>query len=156
MTAAEKRKYLLEFPKEKVIVKTDLAKYVVTFERRPDIVSRGAQKCFMFFADEIAKQWKANQASLNEGWYRNACAMAVVFNWTDRMIAKSSWYAVDRGYKSQTVTYTLAWLMNRVVNGGKAGLNLQQIWEHAGSPGRASRCLGRAGALDLSGDPRRV
>jgi hypothetical protein len=127
-TVAEKRRYLLEFPKEKVIVKTDLAKYVVTFERRPDIVSRGAQKCFMFFADEIAKQWKTSQSDLNEVWYRNACAMAVVFNWTDRMIAKSSWYAVDRGYKSQTVTYTLAWLMNRVDNLGKSGLNLQQIW----------------------------
>lgn len=128
VTAAEKRRYLVEFPKEKVIVKTDLAKYVVTFERRPEIVSRGAQKCFMFFADEIAKRWKTSQASLNEGWYRNACAMAVVFKWTDQMIAKSKWYEVDRGYKSQTVTYTLAWLMNRIVNRGKAGLNLQQIW----------------------------
>lgn len=128
VSAADKRKFLLEFPKEKVIVKTDLAKYLITFERRPEIVSRGAQKCFMFFADQIAKQWRASQASLNEGWYRNACAMALLFNWTDKMIARAPWYAVDRGYKSQTVTYTLAWLMNRIVENGKAGLNLQQIW----------------------------
>lgn len=147
VTAAEKRRYLLEFPKEKVIVKTDLAKYVVTFERRPEIVSRGGQKCFMFFADEIAKQWKTSHASLNEGWYRNACAMAVVFNWTDRMIAKSSWYAVDRGYKSQTVTYTLAWLMNRIVNGGKAGLNLQQIWNTQEVPDELGEVIAKLAPL---------
>lgn len=127
-TAAGKRKYQLEFPKEKVIVKTDLAKYVVTFECRPDIVSRHAQKCFMFFAEQIAKKWKTSQASLNENWYRNACSMALIFNWTDRMIAHSEWYATDRGYKSQTVTYTLAWLVNRVLTSGKTGLNLQQVW----------------------------
>jgi hypothetical protein len=127
-TAAEKRKYQVEFPKDKVIQKTDLAKYVVTFERRPDIVSRHAQKCFMFFAEQIAKQWKNSQASLNENWYRAACSMALIFNWTDRMVARSDWYATDRGYKSQTVTYTLAWLVNRVVESGKAGLDLQQVW----------------------------
>lgn len=127
-TAAEKRKYQLEFPKEKVIDKTDLAKYVVTFGCRPDVVSRHAQKCFMFFAEQIAKQWKTSQASLNENWYRAACSMALIFNWTDRMIARSDWYATDRGYKSQTVTYTLAWLVNRVVETGKAGINLNQIW----------------------------
>ena len=128
VSAADKRKFLLEFPKEKVILKTDLAKYLVTFDRRPEIVSRGAQKCFMFFAEQVAKQWKTSRVILNEGWYRNACAMALLFNWTDKMIASSQWYALDRGYKSQTVTYTLAWLMNRIVENGKGGLNLQQIW----------------------------
>lgn len=127
-TPAEKRRIQTEFPKEKVIVKTDLAKYVVTFEGRPDVVSRGAQKCFMHFADQTAKQWKTSPASLNEIWYRNACSMALLFRWTDKMIAQSDWYANDRGYKSQTVTYTLAWLAKRIVEKGKAGLNWQHLW----------------------------
>lgn len=127
-TPAEKRRIQTEFPKEKVIVKTDLAKYVITFECRPDIVSKGAQKCFMHFADQTAKQWKVSQASLNEIWYRNACSMALLFRWTDRMIAQSEWYASDRGYKSQTVTYTLAWLANSIEESGKASINWQQIW----------------------------
>lgn len=134
-SAAEKRRYQLEFPKEKVIEKTDLAKYVVTFDRRPDVVAKHAQKCFMFFAEAIAKQWKTSQASLNDNWYRAACAMALIYNWTDRMVARSEWYATDRGYKSQTVTYTLAWLVNRVVESGKAGLDLQQIWNTQEVPG---------------------
>jgi AIPR protein len=133
-SVAEKRKFLLEFPKDKMIVKTDLAKYLVTFEPRPDIVSRGAQKCFMYFAEQITKQWKASQTSLNEGWYRNACSMALLFRWTDRMVARSTWYATDRGHKSQTVTYTLAWLVNRVMEMGKASLNLQQVWNSQDVP----------------------
>lgn len=133
-TQAGKRKYQLEFPKEKVIDKTDLAKFVVTFNRRPDIVSKGAQKCFMHFAEETTRQWKAAQTSLNETWYRNACSMALVFRWTDRMIAQSDWYASDRGYKSQTVTYTLAWLAEQVARRGKAGLNWQPIWNSQDIP----------------------
>ncbi|MHA4735337.1 AIPR family protein [Ensifer adhaerens] len=128
-TASEKRKFQLEFPKDKVIEKTDLAKYVVTFDCRPDVVSRHAQKCFMYFAEQVAKQWKTSQSSLNENWYRSACAMALLFNWTDRMVARSEWYATDRAYKSQTVTYTLAWLTNRIISDGKAGLDFQHIWK---------------------------
>jgi hypothetical protein len=127
-TPAEKRRIQTEFPKEKVIVKTDLAKYVTTFDCRPDIVSKGAQKCFMHFADQTAKQWKTSQASLNEVWYRNACSMALLFRWTDKMIAQSDWYANDRGYKSQTVTYTLALLTSQIQDKGQASLNWQQLW----------------------------
>ena len=124
----ERKKYQLEFPKAKVIVKTDLAKYVVTFECRPDVVSKGAQKCFMHFANETAIAWKSEQADYNETWFRNACSMALFFRWTDKMIAQSEWYQEDRGYKSQTVTYTLAWLAHHVKDQGRASLNWEAIW----------------------------
>lgn len=127
-TPAEKKKYQLEFPKDKLIEKTDLAKYVLTFERQPHIVSRAAQKAFMAFADETAKVWRASPTRYNETWYRNACAMALVFRWTDRFIAGAEWYKLDRGYKSQTVAYTLAWLAQHVIDEGHASLNWAQIW----------------------------
>ncbi len=125
---AERRKYQLEFPKAKVIVKTDLAKYLVTFECRPDIVSKGAQKCFMHFASETAKSWKTRQADYNETWFRDACSMALLFRWTDKMIAQSDWYQIDRGFKSQTVTYSLAWMTRHVQNLGRASINWDNIW----------------------------
>lgn len=128
MSAAQKRKHELEFPRAQLIDKTDLAKFETTFEPRPDIVSRGAQKCFMHFAERIAQTWKTSQTDLNDGWYRNACAKALLFRWTDRLISSSDWYAADRGYKSQTVAYTLAWLVERARRAGRAGLNLQLVW----------------------------
>lgn len=133
-TAADKKKYQLEFPKEKLIEKTDLAKYVLAFERKPHIVSRAAQKAFMAFADETAKAWKTAPTQFNELWYRNACAMALVFRWTDRFVAGSEWYKIDRGYKSQTVAYTLAWIAERIVKQGKSTLDWGQIWNTQSVP----------------------
>jgi hypothetical protein len=133
-TKAEKKKHLIEFPKEKVIDKTDLAKFVLTFERKPNIVSRGAQKAFMAFADETAKAWKAAPTQFNEVWYRNACAMALIFRWTDKQIAKSEWYQNDRGYKSQTVTYTLAWIAEQIAKGDKPVFDWSQIWNSQAVP----------------------
>lgn len=125
---AQKKRHETEFPRQQLIDKTDLAKFETTFEPRPDVVSRGAQKCFMHFAGRTAEKWRAAQPSFNEGWYRNACAKALVFRWTDRTIGGAEWYMQDRGYKSQTVAYTLSWLVARAIKSGYAGLNLQPVW----------------------------
>jgi len=133
-SAAGKKKYLLEYPKQKLLEKTDLAKYVLSFERKPYIVSRGAQKAFMAFADETAKAWKSAPTQFNETWYRNACAMALVFRWTDKHVASSDWYKDDRGYKSQTVAYTLSVIIEQITQQGKENLNWGQIWNTQSVP----------------------
>lgn len=143
LTPAQKRKHEFEFPRTQLIDKTDLAKFEVTFEPRPDIVSRGAQKCFIHFAEKAANLWKTSQADFNEAWYRNACAKALVFRWTDRAIGQSEWYAKDRGYKSQTVAYTLSWLVDRALKAGKAGLNLQSVWASQDLPEELARAIER-------------
>ena len=142
-SSAQKRKHELEFPRAQLIDKTDLAKFETTFEPRPDIVSRGAQKCFMHFAARTAERWRTGQAGFNEVWYRNACAKALVFRWTDRRIGSSDWYAADRGYKSQTVAYTLAWLVDRAVKAGWAGLNLQSVWSSQDVPEELALAIDR-------------
>jgi hypothetical protein len=133
-SVAGKRKYQLEYPRDKLIEKTDLAKYVLSFERKPYIVSRGAQKAFMAFADQTAKEWKSAPTQFNEVWYRNACAMGLIFRWTDKHVAGSDWYKDDRGYKSQTVAYTLSWITEEIDRQGKASLNWGQIWNTQSVP----------------------
>lgn len=133
-TPAGKKKYLLEYPKEKLIEKTDLAKYILTFERKPHIVSKHAQKAFVSFAEEIAKSWKISPTQFNETWYRNACSMALVFRWTDKHVATSEWYKEDRGYKSQTVAYTLAWIAEHLDSKDGSSLNWTQIWNTQSVP----------------------
>ncbi|GHA33912.1 hypothetical protein GCM10007989_32680 [Devosia pacifica] len=133
-SAAGKKKYQLEYPKEKLIEKTDLAKYILSFERKPYIVSRGAQKAFVAFADETAKAWKSAPTQFNETWYRNACAMALIFRWTDKHVASSDWYKDDRGYKSQTVAYTLSWIAEQIDRQGKVNLNWGQVWNTQSVP----------------------
>jgi len=48
---------------------------VLTFERLPYLVSQGAQKCFMHFADRIGKEWENRADSFNEGYFKDAIAM---------------------------------------------------------------------------------
>jgi hypothetical protein len=133
-SAAEKRRYQLEYPKDKLIEKTDLAKYVLSFERKPYLVSRGAQKAFMAFADETARAWNSAPTQFNEVWYRNACAMALMFRWTDKYVGGSDWYKDDRGYKSQTVAYALAWIAEQIARQRKASLDWGQIWNAQSVP----------------------
>ncbi|WP_458388999.1 AIPR family protein [Sphingomonas sp. F9_3S_D5_B_2] len=127
-TPAEKRRFSLEFPKAQVFDKTDLAKYQLTFDGEPHVVSQGAQKCFLTFAEQVAKDWETSSLRFNEVWFRNTASKALIFRWTDHMVGQSEWYREDRGYKAQTVTYTLAWLQNRIRRSGKAGINLQLVW----------------------------
>jgi hypothetical protein len=127
--AVKKRLFEGEFPKKQVLTKTDVAKYAVTFEGRPDIVSQGAQKCFRHFADMIGDQWKEDETRFNESYFRRLVAMSILFQWTDAMVGKSDWYLTDRGYKANIVTYTLAWLANREKRNANASIDYEKIWE---------------------------
>lgn len=133
-TPSERRRFETEFPKTQLIEKTDLAKYELAFAARPHTVCLGAQKCFLAFAEHIAKEWETSPLSFNDGWFRSAAARALIFRWTDRMIGSSDWYRSDRGHKSQTVAYTIAWLQHHLRKLGKAGLNLQLAWNQQEVP----------------------
>ncbi|WP_315749595.1 MULTISPECIES: AIPR family protein [unclassified Bradyrhizobium] len=132
-TAAEKRRFELEFPRDQLIDKTDLAKFEVTFECRPHIVSRHAQKCFLDYAESVGKIWEVSEASFNEYWFRAVVAKAIAFRWTDRMVAASAWFKEDRGFKAQIVPYTLAWLVNHLRAQGLE-LDLNLIWQRQELP----------------------
>ncbi len=130
VTAAARKRFLAEFPKDQVIVKTDVAKAALTFECEPHVVSQGAQKGFLTFADRIGKAWNANPSHFHETYFKEAVARIILFRWTDSMIAKSDWYKEDRGYKANIVTYTVAWLVNFLQESEKAQMDLQQIWRN--------------------------
>lgn len=127
-TASNKKKFEAEFPKEQKIDKTDLAKYELSFDCQPHIVSRHGQKCFMRFAEKIDEAWKVNPDNFNEGYFKESVAKALVFLWTDNMVARSEWYKENRAYKAQIVTYTIAWLVNHANKTGGLSIDLQQIW----------------------------
>ena len=154
-TAAERRRFELEFPRDQFIDKTDLAKFEVTFQCRPHVVSRHAQKCFLEYAEQVGKAWEASEAQFNEHWFRSVVAKAIAFRWTDKMIGHSAWYQEDRGYKAQVVTYTLAWLVNHLYKQGLE-LDLNIIWQRQELPaeiGEVLRQLARQVATTLKNAP---
>lgn len=140
-SAAERRKFNVEFPRNQVVNKTDIAKYWTTFECLPHLVSRGAQKCFLEFAEGVNKIWEKKPEVFNEGYFRTVMAKAIVFRETDRLVGHSDWYKADRGYKANIVTYSIAWLVNHLKLEREQAIDLQAIWNQQELPDELATIL---------------
>lgn len=132
-TQAERKRFEREFPRDQFIDKTDLAKFEVTFECRPHVVSRGAQKCFLDYAEKIGKEWEVSEARFDKHWFRNIVAEAIIFRGVDRLVGRSDWYQQDRGYKAQIVTYSIAWFVHHLRERGQE-IDLDVIWRRQELP----------------------
>ncbi|MFC4347074.1 AIPR family protein [Kordiimonas lipolytica] len=135
MSQSERNRFLSEFPKEQVLLKTDIAKYELSFACTPDVVSRGAQKCFMEYMKHVQKEWEKNQNSFNELFFKELIARAIVFRSVDNIVANADWYKADRGNKAQTVTYTVSYLVHYVEQ-QRRNFDLLKIWQSQELPDR--------------------
>jgi hypothetical protein len=130
MTLAQKRAFQRENPRSQLIAKTDLAKSENSFRKFPHIVSRGAQKNFLFFAEYIGKEYGADGRKFdNDIYFREVVSRTILFKFIERMVsqAKATWYGGD--YRAQIVTYTLARFIELIENEARGNvLNLKTIW----------------------------
>ena len=147
MREGERNRFQLQYPKDQAVLKTDVSKYELTFERKPYLVSQGAQKAFLAFADEISDRWEKDAKQLGEGYFKDLMSKAIVFRWTDGMIGSSEWYRSNRGYKAQIVTYTVAWVVHRVRQVLDSQLDLRQVWARQSVPESLARVLTGAAPL---------
>lgn len=132
-TPAEKRRFELAFPKRQVITKTDLAKYEFSWRMLPHKVSFGAQKNFMFFAEEITKEWERNPDAFNEEFYREIVAKKILFDRTAVLVSAQPWY--QGGYRANIVTHGIARLARLVRDCRKDGeFDLRTIWQQQAVP----------------------
>ena len=102
-TTARKSKFEREYPKRQLFGKTDVAKYEMAWSQHPQFVSRGAQKCFVFFNEEVAKRGVGFRP--DKSFYCNLISKKILFDAVDRMVLKKKY-----SYKAQVVAYTVAWL----------------------------------------------
>lgn len=105
-TGSDQKKFDLEYPKDQLFSKTDLAKFENSAAGLPHIVSRGAQKNFAQFAKEIGESWAKSEAKYDELWYRRLIAKAIIFRRLETEIPKQPWY--EGGYRANIVTYAMA------------------------------------------------
>ncbi|MDX9803481.1 MAG: AIPR family protein [Dehalococcoidales bacterium] len=131
LTAAEKRKFLIQNPKKQMFTKTDLAKFILSFEEAPHEVSLGAQKAFSGtpstkgLVKRVAEKWDKDDKEFNELWFKQAIAKAIIFKEVDKMIFQSPWY---QGYKANIVTYTIAKLCS-VLRKRDLTMDYLMIWD---------------------------
>ena len=128
MTPGEKKKFLLQNPKNQLITKTDLAKVRNTWDGLPHIVSKGAQTNFTEFAQKVSDTWEKDDGLLfGDRYFQESVALCLVFRYTENMIPKQPWY--QQGYRANIVTYTIALLHRLIcVQFPKKDLDLMGIW----------------------------
>jgi hypothetical protein len=131
-TESERKKFQALNPRDQMISKTDLAKYINTFDAEPHIVSKGAQFNFRKFAEKVAEIWGQSDANISEGYFRSAVAKAIIFKHMEKLVQsqKDSWF---NGHRANIVTYTLA-LIAYKTNQEKKAINYEQIWKAQSLP----------------------
>lgn len=109
-----------EYPKKQKFIKTDLAKYEMSWWQRPFDVGKGAENNFKIFTKELLGQ----KNEVSKKYYQRLIAKAILFKEIDRVVAKRNL----GGYKANMVSYILAWLSYK----SNKKLNLDYIWENQG------------------------
>tara|TARA_B100001105_G_scaffold254626_1_gene250971 strand:- start:4419 stop:6518 length:2100 start_codon:yes stop_codon:yes gene_type:complete len=116
LSRAERKRFQLKNPKQQLLRKVDVAKYINSYEQRPHIVSRGAQKNMRDFAEQIGKQWNPTDqnTSFNEYYFKKLIALAILFKSTEKIVSAQDWYQEIKAYRANIVTYTVAVIMHMV------------------------------------------
>lgn len=115
-TTAGKRTFKQQNPRGQNFAKTDLAKYVNAWSTLPHLVSRGAQKNFVHFQEQVAKDAPVVDAD----YCRRVVALKILFDATDQVARKQK----AGSNKSAITAYTMALLCHAT----ERRLDLDQIW----------------------------
>ena len=127
LTKSEKRNYIKLRPKKQVIKKIDLAKYLMSYNQLPHIVSKGNQYNMRVFADKIEKIWKKDNTIFNNYYFKKCIALAIIFKQTEKIVSKASWY--ENAYRANIVTYSMAVIFNQIEKKyNNYELNFLKIW----------------------------
>lgn len=119
-TPARLRGFRERTPPSQKFSKTDLAKFVNSWNRLPYVVSGGAQKNFVAFMrglrDNLGVIWEPD-----ESFYRELIAKAILFNSVVRLVRKEGFPA----YRANIIYYLVSYLSHRT--GGQ--IDFDVIWK---------------------------
>ena len=121
ITPARIREFKLVNPPNQKFTKTDLAKFLSSWDQLPHEVSLGAEKNFRLFTLRLDKE-KYEQPS--HQYFEELIAKGVLYRETEKIITGEKFV----GYRANTVTYTIA-LLSKLLN---KKLDFGQIWESQG------------------------
>ncbi|WP_336011064.1 AIPR family protein [Acinetobacter calcoaceticus] len=123
LSVSEKKKFLLQHPKNQLITKTDFAKVRNTWDGLPHIVSRGAQTNFSVFAQRISDEWNEHDGLFGDRYFQESIGLSIIFKQTQTIV----WYL--QSYRANVITYTIA-LLRKLIKKQFLGhdLDLMGIW----------------------------
>ena len=127
-TSSEKKKFEVTNPKNQKVTKDQLAIVLNSFLCKPDLVSKGSQKCYLEFAQSFSKK----QDSQEEGkeffdinFFKYSMAKVLIFRRFDDLVKNAEWYSA--GYKRNIVSYSIAKLIF-IIKSKRKVINYGKIW----------------------------
>lgn len=130
---SKQKKFKLTHPTAQRFTKTDLAKFLNTWDQYPHIVSLGAQKNFMNFMQRLPER----RITADQEFFERLVATAILFRTAERLVQRQQF----GGYRSQIVTYTVA----KLSHASSQRLNLSDVWQS-----QALTDAAEAAIIDLS------
>lgn len=120
LKASDRQRFKRETPKERRFSKTDLARYMNTWEGYPHQVSFGGQKNFQFFMQRLKERYPDGFVP-DEAWFRRLVAVAVMHRALTKVVRAVGFPA----YQVNIVTYVLSWL--GWATGGR--IDFELVWQ---------------------------
>jgi hypothetical protein len=122
-TTSKQNSFKLKYPKDQVLIKSDVAKAINIWKLQPYQVSKGSQKNYVSFIKEIDKEPKSKQ--LSRVYWEDIVANAILFRETDKLFGRKNVNAIgDTNIKSHTTGYALSYFHYLTSN----RINLGEIW----------------------------
>ena len=118
-TPARTRRFNEQTPPTRKFTKTDLAKFITCWNQKPDLVSRGAQKNFDAFMQDL-RVGKEPDWLPDESYYKLLITKAILYKTVARIVRKEKFAA----YRANIVAYLIAYVSSRT--GGQLDMDL--IW----------------------------
>jgi hypothetical protein len=110
------KRFDLEYPKKWMFSKIDLAKYEMSWLQKPHEVSKGGEKNYSIYKDEILSK----EIEYDESFYRKLVAKGILFKHIDKCVQKKNL----GGYKANMTSYILALLSYKT----NQKIDLEDIW----------------------------
>ena len=118
-TKAQLRNIKTRIPLSRKITKVDLAKYLMSWDKKLCKTALGRQKNYVAFMEEIEKLERDQQFKPDEKWVKESIAKAIIFKQADKIVNR-----LKTTSKSVITNYLVAYLSFRI--GDKISLKL--IW----------------------------
>lgn len=118
-TPARQRELKIAMPPARKVTKTDLAKFVHAWHRRPDLVALGSQKNFQIFNEEVLAGGKI--PDLAE--FKDLMAQAIIYRRAEKLIRPAF-----QGFQANITAYTVSLIAHRLGD----RISLAAIWQRQG------------------------
>ena len=119
-TPAKLKKLKRDIPFARKITKTDLAKFLNAWDRRPDIVSLGAQKNFQRFMKDLTDEAGEETRVLEVADYKRMIAKSIIFKETYKLIRP-----MFAAFQANVTAYTVSVLSKQLGD----LIDLDRIWQ---------------------------